>query len=281
MVASSVASFMVNPKLGTAELLFSCAEKMGLTPIWLTADSVFSIEVDGQERYINLARSPLNSDASAALAKNKYVTRCILEKNHIPNIPFILPKTHAQATSFLKTYGTIVAKPVTGAGAMDIHIINEQAQLKTLRINHYILEKYITGKELRFLMLNGEVVGVHRSEYGTSVAKDRPLERISYPQSNWDPTLVKMSQRITDLLNLKFAAVDFLIDASGHAYTLEVNTMPGLKWFHAPSSGPIVDIARLFLESVVDALRREQQPNRSTLTNSSIRAYNELMGVMS
>lgn len=251
---------------------------MGVIPVWVASD-VFVITVEGQERYINLARSPLNSDASAALAKNKYVTRRILERHDMPNIPFTLPCSQSAAEAFLSLHGTIVAKPVTGAGARDIHIITKPLQLKTLRIDQYILEKYIAGKELRFLLLNGKVVGVHRSEYGTSVAEDRPLQRISYPQTSWDTTLVALSLRIADILNLQFTAIDYLIDNSGNPYVLEVNTMPGLKWFHAPSSGPVVDIARLFLESVVNTVRSEQQPIGDSTASSPGHAHSELVGV--
>lgn len=253
---------------------------MGLMPEWITT-GVFAITVDEQERYINLARSPLNSETSAALAKNKYVTRRILERYDIQNIPFTLPRTHAEAEAFLGLHGTIVAKPVTGASARDIHIVTEPTQLKTLDIEKYILEKYIAGEELRFLLLNGRVVGVHRSEYGTSVAEDRPLQRISYPESDWDSALLETSLHIAAILNLKFAAIDYLIDASGQAHVLEVNTMPGFKWFHAPSSGPIVDISRLFLESIVDAVRSEQRPIRSSMVLSSTHVYGELVGAHS
>lgn len=278
MVASSAVNLMSIQRLGTSELLFRCARQMNLMPIWVAA-GVFAISVGEREMYINLARSPLNSDASAALAKNKYVTRRILERHDMQNIPFTLPRTHAEAEVFLSLHGTVVAKPVTGAGARDIHIVAEPAQLKTLKINRYILEKYITGKELRFLVLNGAVVGVHHSEYGTSVAEDRLLQRISYPESDWDLALLESSLRIADILNLKFTAIDYLIDASGKAYVLEVNTMPGLKWFHAPSSGPVVDIARLFLESVVDAVCPEQRPTRKLAVSNPGHAYSELVRV--
>jgi glutathione synthase/RimK-type ligase-like ATP-grasp enzyme len=172
------------------------------------------------------------------------------------NIPFTLPRTQAEAAAFLGKYGKIIAKPVAGFGAHDIHIITTQAQLNQLAIPGYLLEKYIAGKELRYLILNHEIIGVHRSEYGTSVEENRALQRISYPKALWDPALMSSSLRIADILNLRFAAIDYLVEASGRAYILEVNTIPGFKWFHAPTSGPIVDVARLFLESILDDLCR-------------------------
>lgn len=243
---------MTKQRLSTAELLFRCAQQMDLAPAWVLPLSMFAITVGGRERYINLARSPLNSEASAALAKNKYVTRRILERHNMQNIPFILPRTQVEAELFLGQHGKIVAKPVAGAGAQDIHIITTNDQLGMLSIGSHILEKYIEGEELRYLLLNGSVIGVHRSDYGVSVAQDRALLRISYRRALWSKTLLESSLRIANILDLRFAAVDYIIDPSGRAYILEVNTMPGLKWFHAPSSGPVVDVARLFLESIVD-----------------------------
>jgi glutathione synthase/RimK-type ligase-like ATP-grasp enzyme len=242
-------------KLGSIELLFKCAQQMGFTPTWITPYGTFAISVNGQEQYISI-RSSLNSAAGAGFAKNKYVTRRILERHGLPNIPFVLPSSQSEAASFLAQHEQIIAKPVTGAGARDIHIISTRSQLEKLDISNYILEKFITGKEMRYLILNREVIGVHRSEYGTSVDEHRPLQRISYPKMLWDPALTKLSLRVADILNLKFAAVDYLVEDSGRVYFLEVNTVPGLKWFHAPTSGPIVDVAHLFLESMLEDLQR-------------------------
>jgi glutathione synthase/RimK-type ligase-like ATP-grasp enzyme len=238
-------------KLGTAELLYRCAKRMGLQPAWVVADDLFAVKVGEEEQFINFARSPLNSHVSASLAKDKYLTRLILERNGLPNIPFARPHSHAEAEAFLKEHATIIAKPVCGAGAHDIHIVTTSAQLQALDVTGYILEKYVAGKEMRYLVLNGSIVAMHQSDYGVSVEETRPLQRISYPPAAWDPILVSLSLRIARILGLSFAAVDYLIDPSGQHYVLEVNTTPGLKWFHAPTSGPVVDVARLFLESML------------------------------
>ena len=234
-------------KLGTTQLLFRAAQEMGLHPSWITPDGLFAVIVNGREQYVNFARSPLNSHTSASLAKNKYLTRCILERHDMQNIPFTHPQTQPDAEAFLRQYVKIVAKPLTGSGAHDIHIITSTQQLQKLNITKYILEQYIAGKELRYLVLNDMVIGVHRSDYGTSVKEDRQLERISYPATEWESALIYSSIQVAHILGLKFAAVDFLVDSSNHAYILEVNTTPGLKWFHAPTSGPSVDVARQFL----------------------------------
>lgn len=222
---------------------------MGFNPHWMIPRVLFAIEVDGQEHYINLARSTLNSHASMSLAKNKYITRCILERHGMPNIPFARPRSQADAILFLNTHGKIIAKPISGSGARDIHIIQTASQAEDLDITKYIFEKYIAGQELRYLVLNGKVIGVHRSDYGSSVQEDRYLERISYPSSEWDPVLAKLATKAAAILRLKFATVDYLVDESGRHYILEINAAPGLKWFHQPTSGPAIDVAGQFLEA--------------------------------
>ena len=250
MAASSVVKHVgvvTKQKVGTAELLFRSAQEMGLNPSWVTPDGLFAIVVDGHERYVNFACSPLNSHIAASLAKNKYLTRRVLERHNMQNIPFLRPQSRADGELFLEAHGTIVAKPLTGSGARDIHVITEPAQLDLQNITKYILEKHIMGEELRYLVLNDSVIGVHRSDYGTSVEEDRQLKRISYPATRWDPTLITTSLRVAHILDLKFAAIDYLVEPRGQTYILEVNTTPGLKWFHAPTSGPVVDVARQFL----------------------------------
>jgi len=239
------------PHSSTSELLYKSAQRMGLQPAWLTPSGLFAIQLDGQERYVNAANSPLNPHVSVTLTKNKHTTRTILARHGLRNIPFTQPKTHEQAVLFLQEHGKIIAKPVAGFGSRDIHIVTTEDQLQSLDIAGYILELYIPGIEMRYLVLNDTVIGVHESEYGTSVQPDRLLKRISFASDEWDQGMVATSRQVARILGLNFAAVDFMVDESGNAYILEVNSAPGFKWFHAPSSGPAIDVAGLFLEAMV------------------------------
>lgn len=239
-------------KLGTAELLFQTASHMDLKPDWVTPNGLFAVQIDTQEHYINFARSPFNSDIGVSLARNKYLTRQVLQRHELQNIPFALPRSHGEAVAFLRKYKKIIAKPLSGSGSYDIHIVTAAHQLESINISACILEQYIAGEEFRYLILNREVIAVHRSDYGTSVQADRTLQRISFHPAEWNRSLVASALKIGQILGLEFAAVDYIIDATGCAYILEVNTMPGLKWFHAPSSGPPVDVARQFLQLFVE-----------------------------
>ncbi len=250
VVSGAPVATELTEKLGTAQLLFQSALALGLQPSWVTKGGVFAITANGREHYVNFARSPLNTHTSISLARNKAITRKILARHDLPNIPFAVPESRSEAIAFLHRHGKIIAKPIGGSGAEDVHIVTSASQILTLEITKYILEEYIAGQELRYLVLNGEVIGVHRSDYGTSVQADRALERISYEPAKWDPSLSAMANKAAKALDLRFAAVDYLIDDSGRTYILEVNSTPGLKWFHAPSSGPVIDVAGKFLSAI-------------------------------
>src|SRR5688500_12154480 len=100
-------------KIGTAELLYRQAERMGLQPSWVAADGLFAISLDGQEQYIHFARSPLNSHIGTSLARDKHLTRLVLERHNMQNIPFCRPQTRAEAITFLYRHGSkIIVKPV-------------------------------------------------------------------------------------------------------------------------------------------------------------------------
>ncbi len=238
-------------RAGTVELLFARAQSMGLQPAWITEGGLFVVTTDKGERYVNHGRSSLNSHVGIGLARNKFHTRLVLERHNLPNIPFMQPQSRQQAEAFLDMHDSIIVKPIKSSGSKNIRIVHTQTELRQLSLDKSILEKYTPGREMRYLALNGEVIGVYESKYGRSVDEHRYLECVSYDSDSWDPELVDMSVEISQILGLSFAAVDYLIDDAGKAYILEVNTRPDFKWFHAPSAGPVVDVATYFLKAML------------------------------
>ena len=189
-----------------------------------------------------------------------------------------------QLVEFLNQYKRIIAKPFNGYGSKDINVVTTKSHLYDLDITKYILEEYITGKEMRVLVLNSTVIAIHYSSYGLKINDEpdlrlisqddnRDLKRISIPLAQWDPVLVDMALMTARVMGLKFAAVDFIITKEGTVRILEVNSTPGLRWFHFPSSGPAVDVARLFLEAIVDD--HSQQINARSAPSSYIIQSNE------
>ncbi len=235
---------------GTVELLFKSAQHKGLQPTWITENGLFVITTPTGERYVNRQHSILNSHVSVSLSANKHLTRLVLERNGLPNIPYLRATSHDEAVTFLQAYGTIIAKPLKGAGSVGIVIIKDASQLHALAVKDYILEQYAPGKEMRYLVLNNEVIAVHESRYGASIQPDRALERISYSADEWKTDIVDLSLKVSQVLGMSFAAVDYLVDAQGNYRILEVNSRPGMKWFHNPSEGPAVNVAGLFLDSL-------------------------------
>jgi glutathione synthase/RimK-type ligase-like ATP-grasp enzyme len=152
---------------------------------------------------------------------------------------------------FLDSHRKVIVKPCKGSGSRGIQIIEVPAQLASIRLTDSLFEKYIAGKEVRYLILNDEVVGVYESQYGVAVNAARYLECVAYERAEWSSERTAMSLKIAKVLGLRFAAVDFLVDEAGVFYLLEVNSSPDLKWFHAPTTGPSVDVAALFMNAVL------------------------------
>lgn len=240
-----------NDKIPTHKLLYRAAEQLGLEPLWLIPNVLFAVITPSGEQYVNLGCSTLNSQLAVSLAADKYKTRIIMARHDMPSIAFSRARTQTDAEVFLLTHGKIIAKPLRGSGSCDIHVITKSSEMHELVIRNYILEAYVAGDEMRYLILNNKVIGVHQSRYSTSVQDDRYLERISFPQSEWDEYQVELALRAANILDLGFCAVDFLVDAAGQPHLLEVNTAPSMSLFHAPTSGPIIDVATAFLESII------------------------------
>ncbi len=225
---------------------------MGLRPSWVKHGSIFAIPTPDGERYIHYSISSINSQLSSSMVGNKNAARLVLLRRGFPTMAHLVPSSHIEAQVFLAKYKKIVVKPIGGSNSRDVHIVESHEQLASFDVRQYILEEYAPGREVRYLLLNDRVIGVHESQYGESVAEDRPLKRISYPDAEWDPALVALSLEVAKAFGLRFAAVDYIIGPDGRARILEVNSSPGMKWFHAPTSGPVVDVARLFLQAMLD-----------------------------
>lgn len=192
----------------------------------------------------------LNSVASAMQVQDKYLTRVILERHNLPNIPYALPRNRDEAEAFLAKHGDIIVKPKNGWGSHNISRISNVSELEDIAYPKFIFEKYIPGKEMRYLVLDQKVIAVHHSSYGESVEVDRELQRISYEPQEWNDEKCAMALKIATIFDLHLTAVDFMVLPDGSYTVLEVNSSPGFKWFHAPSSGPAVNVAMAFLQAV-------------------------------
>ena len=264
---------MITERLGSAELLFKTADQMGLRPSWLKRGSILAIPTRQGERYIHYSISSMNSQLSSSMVGNKNAARLVLARQGFPSMEHLVPRNHAEALTFLAQHKKIIIKPINGSNSHDVHIVELPQELTSFDVRKYIFEEYAPGKELRYLLLNNRIIGVHESQYGESVAEDRHLKRISYPIADWDPALISLSLKVARVFGLRFAAVDYIIGPDGRARILEVNSSPGMKWFHAPTSGPAVDVARLFLQAMLDDKSSAFVTPYDSLVASSSGAY--------
>lgn len=233
----------------SAEVIFESAKNMGLDPKLLADYGLFEINHNGKSIYFFHGTSYLNNSMSSYLSRNKHFTRIVLEKNNLPNIPFCLPKDNEEAAEFLRIHKKIIAKPTHGDNSIGVRLIEDIKQLKTLDLFDSIIEKYIEGEEFRTLILNGEVIALHKYIHKFDVPG---VKRISYEKSDWDPKMLDIALRAAKALDLNFVSVDFIKDTNGNLFILEINSSTGLWRFHHPDEGPIVDVSKLLISATIE-----------------------------
>lgn len=243
--------------LRSATILFEEAQKLNLTPRWITDYGLFSIVIQDTTMYIFYSISFLNRHSTSYFAKNKHITRTILAVNNLPNIPFCLPQSQKEAWEFLKKYKTIIAKPTLGQHAQDVHLIKNANELKQIDISQYIMEQFIEGKEYRYLVLDHTILAVHHKSYPPPINDPKKVKRISLEKSQWDAEICDIAVRVTRVLNLRLAAVDFIVQKDGTYFILEVNAAPGIYHFHYPTKGPAINFSKILLEATIKDVIRE------------------------
>lgn len=240
----------------TTDLLIAAAQIRHLKPVQLTAYGLVQLTVGDKYRYLAYSHSPLNHQLGMYLASNKHATRVVLEQAGLPNIPYLLPQNTQEAFDFIAEHQQVIMKPTFGHHSHDVHLLTPQSDLSKHDISHYVFEKYIAGRELRYLVLNGKAVAVHRKDYIQPINDPTSVKRISYPKKLWNTLHVKYALLACEVMGLRFAAIDFLIDQDDKPHILEVNSAPGIQWFHHPTEGPAIDLAGLFIDAYLEEILR-------------------------
>lgn len=254
---------MINQK--RIKLLLSTAESMGLKPKVLTDYGLVSIEVNGKERYLFHKTSNPNDQMASWLAQNKHAARVVFARHGLPNIPFCVPANTSEAKNFLLEHDRIIVKPLKGSKSQGIRLVSNEGELSKVDLNNCILEKFIKGQEVRFLVVDGEVRAVHQKVYKNEINEPDTVQRVSLKKEAWDNQLVNVAVKSATVMGLRFTAVDFIVTKENHAYILEINSAPGIERFQEPSEGPMLDIMRIYLEQII----------RNYTTDSQIKVINE------
>jgi glutathione synthase/RimK-type ligase-like ATP-grasp enzyme len=235
--------------------LFNAAQAAGLQPAWLTDYGIFSVSVGGRKHYVFSGVSDLNNQTAAYLARNKHATCKVLDGHELPNIPYAMPETHEAAAAFLAEHIQIVVKPTLGSASRDVHVIGREQQLQPLDLQHYIFEKYIEGREFRYLVLEDKVIAVYEKRFEGLIVDPQTVQRVAWPSGEWDQNLVKIACQATAALGLQNAAVDFKVTPEGRPYVLEVNAGAGIYRFQYPDEGPAVDVASQYIQAMLKKWR--------------------------
>lgn len=148
-------------------------------------------------------------------------------KKDIPNIEFDLP---------------CVVKPVDSGSSIGVAIANtreelEAALLENLKLGRVILEQYIRGREIDVGVLNGKSLPsieiIPKQGFYDYKNKYQAGATVEICPTPIDPVieteLGAMALKVHNLLGLSaYSRSDFMVDAKGDIYFLEINTLPGM-----------------------------------------------------
>lgn len=242
-----------NLDLLSSQILFDEAKKLGLNPKWEMDYGLFSVSFHNSSKreYFFHSNLNLNGELSRIMVKNKHFTRLILENNNFVNIPFILPRSPEELRDFFDQHQPIICKPLLGQRSKKVYLIKTKERLEKCSLKMNFFEKYIEGDEHRYLILDGEVIAVQHKTLSPTKKYPWNLRYTGVAQSKWDEELIDQSLKIASIFKLKWAAVDFLLDADGKAWVLEVNSSPGIVKIHHPDDGVKVNVAELIWKVLI------------------------------
>lgn len=243
-----------NFDLLSSQILFNEAKKLGLDPKWEADYGLFSVSFNhsSKREFFFHSNLNLNGELSRILVKNKHFTRIILEKNGFENIPYLLPNSLNQLKEFFEQHQPLICKPLLGQKSKRVYLIKTVERLKKCSLKMNFFEKYIDGEECRYLILQNQVIAVQRKQLSPTKKHPWNLRYIGIEQSHWDNELVEKSLRIAKIFNLRWVAVDFILDVNEKAWVLEVNSSPGIVKIHNPDEGIKVNAAELIWKVLIE-----------------------------
>ena len=181
----------------------------------------------------------------SALAMDKGIAKQIFKTSGVPTpLGTALKKENkAQALSELGLEFPVVVKPCSGGSSIGVYIVNTEVEYREALEKSFsyedevVVEPYIKGREFAVGIIDGKALPVIEIipktgffDYANKY-QDGCTEEIC-PAEIDDETAQRM-QRATELafkaLKLDvYSRADFLLDAKGDIYCLEMNTLPGM-----------------------------------------------------
>jgi D-alanine-D-alanine ligase-like ATP-grasp enzyme len=252
----------------SSQILFAEAQKLDLNPRWETDYGLFSVELPNPQAKKNTSTTRqfffhtnlnLNGERARFLSKNKHFTRLVLAEAGFKNIPFCLPASRLELEKFFDKHQPIICKPLLGQQSKSIKLISTKNQLNDCSLHLTFFEKFIKGVEYRCLILQNEVIAVQRKELKTTKKSPWQLFYINLKSEKWDKKLMTEAKKIAQVFNLNWAGIDFIVEADGSFWILEVNSAPGIVKIHHPDEGAGVNAANKVWKAVMKNLKVAQE----------------------
>jgi len=185
---------------------------------------------------------------SSAIAMDKSKTKQIWQSVQLPTAPYLIIDKEAfdpaQAGEILKSLsGTVMVKPVSEGSSLGMAKVSTAIELIAALSEAFkfdqkvLLETWITGQEYTVSMLNGKALPAIRMHTDNAFydyqAKYQSTKTQYYcPCGLEQEKLAELNKLAEDAFSAigcgGWGRVDFMLDASGQWYLLEVNTVPGM-----------------------------------------------------
>ncbi|MFT7052651.1 MAG: D-alanine-D-alanine ligase [Psychromonas sp.] len=185
---------------------------------------------------------------SSAIAMDKSKTKQIWQSLQLPTAQYLIIDKAAfdpaHAGQILKNLsGTVMVKPVSEGSSLGMAKVSDAKELITALAEAFkfdqkvLLETWITGQEYTVSMLNGKALPAIRM-HTDNIFYDYQAKYQSTQTQYYCPCGLEQEKldELNKLAENAFTAigcrgwgrVDFMLDASGQWYLLEVNTVPGM-----------------------------------------------------
>ena len=179
---------------------------------------------------------------SSIISYDKSITKMILEKYHIPQVPYFLIKKDSKKINKL-SYPVIV-KPARCGSSIGISVCNNHFEYKKALKKAFkydtkvVVEKYIDIRELECSVIYdhdfktgmiGEVVSSNQIyDYEAKYEKESKLIIPAKLDKKIVRDIKKYALKIAKILDIKnYARLDFMLDKDNNIYFNEINTIPG------------------------------------------------------
>ncbi|MDB4978963.1 MAG: hypothetical protein JWM56_1149 [Candidatus Peribacteria bacterium] len=240
-------------RYASAQILFDEAKKRGLNPVWETADGLFSFRHRNKDMFVYYTKLHINSQLGAGICRDKSLARAFLARGNFPNIPFCYSRNSADIQNFFSAHQPVIQKPLAGMKSDNVRLIGTIEDLDLKHLHDTICEKYIEGTEFRCLVLNGKTIGMQKKLLEPTEQYPWRKQILNLDEKDWHGELLPAAEAIAGMLHMGFMAVDFIVDAAGTAWVLELNSMPGLHSWHEPRGGQRVDIGQQLMAAILEA----------------------------